>query len=114
MEIKKKDFCGYSIYELRGEVEDRSMVMKIKGVVEKAIKSDKESIAIDLHSCDYINSELVGCFLGWKKQMDKQDKKFCLIEPNERAWDVFRATGLPDVISIYKNEVEFMQKVEPE
>ena len=113
MEIKKSEYCGYTIFELRGEVSDPKILSKIEKVLSKALTEGNENIAIDLHSCEYINSGLIGQFLGWKKIQDAHQKKFCLIEPNEKAMEVLAVCGITEVITIYKNEVEFMKHAAP-
>jgi anti-anti-sigma factor len=114
MEIRKSEYCGYTIYELRGEVSDPKILSKIEKVITDALTEANQNIAIDLHSCDYLNSGLIGQFLGWKKIQDAHQKKFCLIEPNEKAMDVLTVCGIAEVITIYKNEIEFMKRAMPE
>lgn len=113
MEIKKSELCGYVIFEIRGEISDPKILGKVEKAIEKTLSDGRENVAIDLHSCEYVNSGLMGRFLSWKKMQDDHGKKFCLIEPNERAMEVLMVCGIPQVITIYKNEVEFMKHAAP-
>jgi anti-anti-sigma factor len=114
MDIHKKEFCGYTIFELRGEVAGGDDLEKIKKTVDKAIQGDKENVAILLHNCDYMDSGLIGFFMGWNKALKMNNKKFCLIEPSQKALEVLNVTGIPRAIEIFKNEVEFAQKARPD
>jgi len=109
VDIVRKNFCGYLICEIQGEVTHPKDLAKIGKVVEKEIHRNRENIAIDLHRCEYMNSGLMGFFLGWKQKMDLQQKKFCIIEPGKEALEVLDLCGIPKVIPIYKNEVEFQK-----
>jgi len=109
MDIFKKEDCGYIIFELRGEVTDPGILSKIERQVEKQLKSGKEHLAIDLRLCDYLNSGLIGFFLSWKKQQEDKGLKFCLIEPSDKALEVLKLCGIPEMITVYKNDVEFQK-----
>jgi anti-anti-sigma factor len=109
MEIEKREDCGYVVFTLRGEVSDPHVLAKIEKAVEKQIKSGKDNLAMDLRLCDYINSGLIGFFLSWKKRQDDHGLKFCLIEPSEKSMEVLKLCGIPQMVTVYKNEVEFQK-----
>lgn len=106
-EIQHRELCGYQILDLRGEIPDPPAVKKVDKAMAKIIDSFKDHIALDLHMCDYINSNLIGFFLEWKHKLESQGRKFCLIEPSEKALEILTVCGIPQVIPVYKNEVEF-------
>jgi len=74
------------------------------------VEGGKDHLAIDLHSATYINSALISHFIKWKKQLEEKGKKFCLIEPSDKAMVILGLSGIDKVISIFKTEVEFLQK----
>ncbi|MFH0919155.1 MAG: STAS domain-containing protein [Fibrobacterota bacterium] len=109
MDIQKKEYCGYVIFELRGEVSDPGVLSKVERSIEKELKVGDQHLAIDLRLCDYINSGLIGFFLSWKKRQDEKGLKFCLIEPSEKAMEVLILCGIPQMVTVYKNDVEFQK-----
>ena len=113
MEILKKESCGFTVFELRGEINDMAVLEKVKKIIERTVKTGREDVAIDLHSCEYINSGLIGSFMGWKKELEGKGRQFCLIEPSEKALEILTVTGIPSMVTIYKNEVEFEKKAKP-
>src|SRR3989339_609472 len=105
MEVLKKESCGFTIFELRGEIVDHGVLDKVKKIVERTVQNGREDVAIDLHSCDYSNSGLIGSFMSWKQTLQEKKRQFCLIEPSEKAMEVLSITGIPAVLTIYRNEV---------
>jgi anti-anti-sigma factor len=114
MEIRKKELCGFTIFEIRGEINDQPILDKVRKIIDRTVKNGREDMAIDLRNCDYLNSGLIGNFIGWKNELTEKKKMFCLIEPSEKALETLTLTGIPQLVTVYKNEVEFMQKVKPE
>lgn len=113
MEIKRTEICGFTVFELRGEINDLSVLDKVKKIIERTVKAGREDVAVDLHNCEYLNSGLIGSFMGWKKDLAGKGRQFCLIEPSEKAWEILNVTGIPTVVTIYRNEVEFQRKAKP-
>ncbi|MBV9304435.1 MAG: STAS domain-containing protein [Acidobacteriaceae bacterium] len=63
-------------------------------------------LLIDLTDVPYIDSAVLGSFVGVHVSCDKTGRKYALVNPNERLKKLFAMSNLGDLFVIYSNIAE--------
>jgi len=102
--------AGDVVVKFNGEF-DKAGYEEVKEELGKIV-NDFAGIALlfDLGELKFINSEGIGYFMSVHTHLVTAGKKLVLIGPNAHVADVFNAIGIMEIMPIFNNTDEYLNK----
>lgn len=100
----------YQVVTFNGEF-DKAGYGGVKENLDKSVKEfPAKKLVFDFTNLKFINSEGIGYLMEIHTHLVKQDKKFIIIGLNQHVKDVFNAIGINNIVPIYNDLTEFLNK----
>ena len=110
MEVTKKTKGAYEILGIKGSL-DMNNVKFIKKIFDDSMASGIKIVAIDMSSLTYIDSSGIGSFISLVSKVKPRGGSVILMTIRDEVFRIFQMTKLTGFFKIFKNELEFEQKL---
>ena len=102
MKLEVSDFAGWSgkLVTVSGEL-GFSEVTELKGRLDEVLKGDAQAILLDLGGMSFVASDGLGVLIRARAHAEQLGKKFALVRPQERIFDLLKKTWLTKIFTIH-------------
>ncbi len=110
LKINHTEEEGYHLLTLSGEI-DASTAKDLDGFLNDITKGSPKNIVFDLAGVEYISSAGIGLFIYYSGELQKQDQKLIITQPNATVREILTLLALDKYIPITESKEEGLEMV---
>lgn len=112
MDIKISRFDHNIVFKLSGELDHHSAgEFKKWFEVEWERQEGARNLVINFENVTFMDSSGVGAIIGRYKQVNRKGGQVAICSPSKAVKKILEMSGLPRIVTIYKNQGEALQKI---
>ena len=110
LKINHTEEEGYHLLTLSGEI-DASTAKDLDGFLNDITKGSPKNIVFDLANVEYISSAGIGLFIYYSGEIQKQDQKLVITQPNATVREILTLLALDKYIPITATKEEGLEMI---
>jgi len=112
MEVNVRKRGEFKVLDIEGDINEVDNYTLIRDIIETAIQKGEHHIALNLANTTFLNSGAVSVFISCHKKLNAAGGNLVIVEPPETILEILRILCLDQIISVYKNENQFLKKAD--
>lgn len=108
--IEERNESGVTILKPEGRI-DASSMQAFSGRIQQAVDGGSKKILIDFGKTEYMSSAGVRSIIDGMKKVQAVKGSFAVCSPNEHLTELFDVIRLDQVVKIYKDDFEALDKM---